>query len=98
MTWRQYHEATKHTAEALRRTQHVLDWRNMPDPFRHYEGVPVLDLPADPPSPEIPALDVLGGGYGTALAQDGPAFLSQLLFHSSAISASKQVPSTGYRY
>ena len=31
------------------RTGHYLDWANMPDPFRHYEGVPVLDLPADPP-------------------------------------------------
>src|SRR5580765_6085467 len=58
----------------------------MPDPFRHYEGVPVLDLPADPPAP------------GTTLASDGPAFLSQLLFYSAAISASKLVPSTGFRY
>jgi SagB-type dehydrogenase family enzyme len=57
----------------------------MPDPFRHYEGVPVLDLPADPPAPDKPAVD-------------GPAILSQLLFYSAAISASKLVPSTGFRY
>jgi SagB-type dehydrogenase family enzyme len=62
----------------------------MPDPFRHYEGAPLLDLPADPPSPEIPA-------------GDGAAFLSQLLYYSAAISASKLVsttlvPSTGSRY
>jgi SagB-type dehydrogenase family enzyme len=57
----------------------------MPDPFRHYEGVPLLDLPADPPSPEIPA-------------SDGAPFLSQLLFYSAAVSASKMVASTGYRY
>jgi SagB-type dehydrogenase family enzyme len=57
----------------------------MPDPFRHYEGVPVLDLPADPPPPESPA-------------GNGPALLSQLLFYSAAISASKVVPSTGFRY
>lgn len=57
----------------------------MPDPFRHYEGVPVLDLPADPPVPGTPAAD-------------GAAMLSQLLFYSAAISASKRVPSTGYRY
>jgi SagB-type dehydrogenase family enzyme len=65
--------------------QHVLDWENMPDPFRHYEGVPILDLPADPPAPG-------------AASEDGPGFLSQLLFHSAAISASKLVPSTGQRY
>ena len=98
MTWREYHEATKHTPESLRRTHYGLDWRNMPDPFRHYDGVPVLDLPADPPGPEIPALALLQGAYGTTPAADGPTFLSQLLFHSAAISASKRVPSTGDRY
>jgi SagB-type dehydrogenase family enzyme len=57
----------------------------MPDPFRHYEGVPVLDLPADPPVPD-------------RAAKDGPTLLSQLLYYSAAISASKLVPSTGFRY
>jgi SagB-type dehydrogenase family enzyme len=98
MTWREYHESTKHSVESLRRAPHVLDWANMPDPFRHYEGVPVLDLPADPPSPDIPALDVLQGFSGTTAVRDGPTFLSQLLFYSASISASKLVPSTGYRY
>jgi SagB-type dehydrogenase family enzyme len=70
----------------------------MPDPFRHYEGVPVLDLPADPPVPETPALEVLFGASGTSSAGDGPAFLSKLLFYSAAISASKRIPSTGDRY
>ena len=98
MTWREYHEATKHSVESLRRARHVLDWANMPDPFRHYEGVPVLDLPADPPVPETPALDVLQGTSGTMPVGDGPTILSQLLFYSAAISASKRVPSTGYKY
>src|SRR5512135_1134056 len=84
-SWRDYHEATKHSAASLRRTPHALDWANMPDPFRHYEGVPVLDLPADPPDPETPAAD-------------GPTFLSQLLYYSAAISATKIVPSTGFKY
>ncbi|MDQ6759153.1 MAG: SagB/ThcOx family dehydrogenase [Acidobacteriota bacterium] len=102
MTWREYHEATKHTAEGLRRAQHSLDWANMPDPFRHYEGVPVLDLPSDPPVLETPMLDVLRGVPRTTLDQTsvpaGPTFLSQLLFYSAAISASKRVASTGNRY
>jgi SagB-type dehydrogenase family enzyme len=98
MTWREYHESTKHSVESLRRTRHTLDWANMPDPFRHYEGVPVLDLPADPPAPAISALEVLQGGSGRTIANDGPAFLSQLLFYAAAISASKRVPSTGSKY
>jgi SagB-type dehydrogenase family enzyme len=44
-----YHEATKHTVERLRRSPHTLDWDNMPDPFRRYDGAPVLDLPPDGP-------------------------------------------------
>jgi hypothetical protein len=98
MRWREYHEATKHSVESLSRARRVLDWANMPDPFRHYDGVPVLDLPADPTAPEMPAIDVLQGAFGTTPADDGPLFLSQLLFYSAAISASKLVPSTGDRY
>jgi hypothetical protein len=97
MTWREYHEATKHTVDRLRRSAHFLDWQNMPDPFRHYEGVPVVDLPADPAAPTTPALQVLQGGIGSTAAGDGAAFLSQLLFYSAAISAAKRVPSTGYK-
>ena len=58
----------------------------MPDPFRHYEGAPVVDLPADPPPPD-----------GTP-PKRGLDLLSQLFFYSAAISASKLVPSGGYRY
>jgi SagB-type dehydrogenase family enzyme len=98
MTWREYHDSTKHSVESLRRAAHVLDWANMPNPFRHYEGAPVIDLPANPPPLEAPALDVLNGVSGGKSAEEGPTFLSQLLFYSAAISASKRVRSTGYRY
>ncbi|MCZ2151564.1 MAG: SagB/ThcOx family dehydrogenase [Bryobacterales bacterium] len=93
-----YHEATKHTLERLYARPHTLDWANMPSPFRHYEGAPVLDLPADCPEPAAPALAVLSGVSGEAVAKDGAGFLSSLLYHGAAISATKVVPSTGYRY
>jgi SagB-type dehydrogenase family enzyme len=98
MTWREYHELTKHSVESLRRTQHYLDWANMPNPFRHYEGVPILDLPADPLPPKISGLEVLEGKTGNTSARDGAEFLSQLMFYSASISASKRVPSTGNTY
>jgi SagB-type dehydrogenase family enzyme len=96
--WREYHEATKHTTQSLANSRHVLDWPNMPDPFRHYEGAPLLDLPADPAAPEIPTIALLEGSLGGTTAATGAEFLSQLLFYSAAISASKLVPSNGYRY
>ncbi len=83
---------------ALRRSPHVLDWANMPDPFRHYQGVLVLDLSADPPVPTTRAFEVLTGASGRTSTGDGPAFLSQLLFYSAAISASKRAPLTGAPY
>jgi SagB-type dehydrogenase family enzyme len=98
IAWREYHEATKHTPDSIRRSRHTLDWANMPNPFRHYEGVPLLDLPADPRSPAIPTFDVLRDQRGTAAGTSGAAFLSQLLFYSAAISASKLVPHTGAKY
>src|SRR6202051_3654729 len=105
MAWREYHEFTKHTVEKLPRPQHFLDGANMPNPFRHYEGVPLLDLPADPPAPQIPALEVLDGKLGNsfandgtqnAVAKDGAAFLSQLMFYSASISAIKRAAASTY--
>jgi SagB-type dehydrogenase family enzyme len=98
MSWREYHELTKHSVASLQRTRHYLDWANMPNPFRHYEGVPVLDLPADPPAPKISTLEVLDGKTGNTRARDGAEFLSQLMFYSASISATKRVPSTGDAY
>src|SRR5260221_11396840 len=98
MTWLEYHELTKHSAESLRRTQHYLDWANMPNPFRNYEGVTLVDLPADPPAPQISALEVLDGKTGNILASDGAEFLSQLMFYSASISESKHAPPSRATY
>src|ERR1035438_853699 len=98
MTWLEYHELTKHSAESVRRNRHYLDWANMPNPFRHYEDVPILDLPSDPPAPPISALEVLEGKVGNTSARDGAEFLSQLIFYSASIRASKRVSSTGGTY
>ena len=85
MGWREYHEATKHTVERLRAERHSLNWSNMPAPFRHYEGAPVLDLPA-----RMGELDAPG-------EPSGAQFLSRLFFYSAAVSATKLAPS-GMRY
>ncbi|MFN7934982.1 MAG: SagB/ThcOx family dehydrogenase [Bryobacteraceae bacterium] len=70
----------------------------MPEPFRHYEQAPVLDLPAYPPAPQSLTLRVLEGALPEPLTAGAAEFLSSLLFHSASISATKTVPSTGHRY
>jgi nitroreductase len=93
----EYHAATKHTPDSVRRAARPLDWDNMPDPFRHYEGTPILDLPADPAPPQATAIDVLRGAPCPRVTEDPVEWLSQLLFHAASISAAKKTLS-GYRY
>ena len=61
-----YHQATKHTYHSVRANAHFLDWRNQPNPFRTYEGAPLIALP---PEPEFPS----AGTFATmaALAEQG---------------------------
>jgi len=70
----------------------------MPAPFRYYEGAPVVDLPADVPPPDAQALALLRGELGRRNTSGVPELLSQILFHSAAVSATKAVPQSGYRY
>ena len=93
-----YHDATKHSQASIRTTRHFLDWDNMPNPFRRYEGAPLVDLPADPPAPLTDAIAILHGALPEEHHANGPDFFSRLFFYSAAISAWKAVPSMGYRY
>ena len=70
----------------------------MPDPFRHYEGVPgsICQQIRQPLKCQLSTCFRIP--RAPSLWVDGPTFLSQLLFYSTAISASKHVPSTGYNY
>jgi hypothetical protein len=39
-----YHEATKHSPESIRRRGHLLDWANKPHPFKVYAGLQRVPL------------------------------------------------------
>ena len=41
-----YHHVTKHGYDSVRAHARYLDWHNQPDPFRSYEGAPLITLPA----------------------------------------------------
>jgi SagB-type dehydrogenase family enzyme len=99
-----YHHATKHSYQSVRTNAHFLDWHNQPDPFRTYEGVPLIALPAEPGFPEAGTFATMAALLERAKTahreevQLDVAWLSRLLWHSMAISAWKKVPRTGYRY
>jgi len=46
-----YHEETKHHPDRYARSPGYMDWDNQPDPFRVYEGAPIVHLPLLPQDP-----------------------------------------------
>src|SRR5437879_8063391 len=47
-----YHEETKHHFNRYARALGYLDWANQPDPFRRFEGAPLITLPLFKPDEE----------------------------------------------
>jgi SagB-type dehydrogenase family enzyme len=105
-----YHHATKHTFDSVRANAHFLDWRNQPNPFRSYEGVPVIPLAPDPGFPGIGAFAAMAALAERSRELNGRApeltdgiqldvtWLSRLLWHSMAVSAWKKIPRSAERY
>jgi SagB-type dehydrogenase family enzyme len=54
----QYHERTKHHPGRYARSPGFLDWANEPDPFRTYEGSPLLSLPLAEKDPDLDYQDL----------------------------------------
>jgi hypothetical protein len=87
-----YHQETKHHFSHFARAPGSLDWANQPDPFRRYEGAPLLALPRLQPE------DAPGSSLYEDLYRPGaiPSValsvrsLSRLFEYSLAISAWKQ--------
>ncbi|MCO5554425.1 hypothetical protein L7F22_007955 [Adiantum nelumboides] len=86
-----YHDRTKHFFNKYADGPHGLDWANQPDPFRRYAGSRVVPLDHYPPSSalsnDMPYSHAFAGTVDiTPLSK---AALSQLLYHSFALSAWK---------
>ncbi|MGH8648312.1 MAG: hypothetical protein ACREUP_03255 [Burkholderiales bacterium] len=47
-----YHRETKHHFFRSARSLGYMDWANQPDPFRRYEGAPLIPLPLLKPDDE----------------------------------------------
>lgn len=84
-----YHERTKHHLNRYARSLGYLDWKNQPDPFRRYEGAPVLALELLSDN-EGPTYDSLFETLPDA-ALLSKRSVSALLFDSLSLSAWKSV-------
>jgi SagB-type dehydrogenase family enzyme len=87
-----YHQETKHHFSRYARSLGYMDWANQPDPFRRYEGSPLIPLPLLKPdvAPLSPLYkDLYRPG---AIASDPVTVpsLSRFFEYSLAISAWKQ--------
>jgi SagB-type dehydrogenase family enzyme len=91
-----YHERTKHHFNRYAPGPGELDWANQPNPFRRYEGAPLVRLPLlgpddEPASPRYDDLYRRGSVPSMPLTIRS---LSRLLRYGLAISAWKQVGAT----
>ncbi|MEW5977869.1 MAG: SagB/ThcOx family dehydrogenase [Acidobacteriota bacterium] len=84
-----YHQATKHHFQAYARGPSELDWATQPNPFRRYEGAPLLPLDPIPPGPEPPYEVAFREGQ-LPVQPFGRQQVCQLFTDSLALSAWKQ--------
>lgn len=49
-----YHDATKHYFNRFARSLGYLDWATQPDPFRRYDGAPLIELAREPIAGDVP--------------------------------------------
>ena len=86
----EYHQATKHYPHRYAASLGYMDWANQPNPFRRYEGAPLIALEKIPPTDE-PLYDEAFAPGRIRPAAVNLRSISQLFFDSLAISAWKSI-------
>ncbi len=87
-----YHIQTKHQFNRYARSAGFLDWTNQPDPFRRFEGAPLISLPLlkSDEEPRSPAYDAI---YGQEVVPSQPVnvrTISRFFEYALALSAWKK--------
>ncbi len=91
-----YHEETKHHFDRYARSPGSMDWANQPNPFRRFDGAPLIQLPllpldGDPRSPQYDSL------YTVNSVDTHPVTIqtiSRFFEYALAVSAWKQAGTT----
>jgi len=87
-----YHQETKHHFSRYARAPGSMDWANQPDPFRRFEGSPLIPLPVLKPD-DVPSSPLYEDLYRPGAITSAPVSvrtLSRFLEYALAISAWKQ--------
>jgi SagB-type dehydrogenase family enzyme len=84
-----YHQATKHQFNRYARGPDYLDWATQPDPFRRYQGAPLLALDRIPPGREPAYAPSFWPGHLEPRKLDSRS-VSQLFYDSLALSSWKR--------
>lgn len=87
-----YHLRTKHHFNRYARSLGFLDWANQPDPFRRFEGAPLISLPLLKPDeePRSPAYDAMYHHGGIPCQSVSVNTLSRFFEFALALSAWKR--------
>lgn len=83
---RRFHDATKLSYISL---------ATKPPLYKEYPGLPTVALPADRPSPGMPALAAVGGRAAPAAGPPDLAAVAQLLHYSAGLIRRSRLPSAG---
>jgi SagB-type dehydrogenase family enzyme len=92
LTVMRYHQETKHHFSRYARSLGYMDWTNQPNPFRRYQGSPIIALPLLKPdeAPRSPLYDDLYLDDAIPSAPVTVRSISRFFEYSLAISAWKQ--------
>ncbi len=101
-----YHQRTKHSVQSLRSSTYRLDWASQPNPFLHFDGAPLVELPKEFEVSKLDYFETMermvsdwrGGMQSVGATADVAKFLSNLLLEGMALSAWKQVVGTDHRW
>ncbi len=85
-----YHEQTKHRINRPARSLGYMDWKNQPNPFRHYHGTSRIDLEQGEDFGGPPYRGLFTGNIPPEKVDY--ASISRFFYYSMALSAWKQVP------
>lgn len=86
---KQYHQATKHHFHRYARGPGYMDWSTQPNPFRRYQGAPLIPLDKVQVT-DAPLYDAVFSPGRIPCAPFGFQGISQLLYDSLALSAWKR--------